>query len=78
LGGPPVGLGEHREQYVLNGKPPIKDKVKGVDYKRKMDAMDSLTHKKARKGWTVKHCSLCNKHFLPVLIIVIKMDATLK
>ena len=43
-------------------KPPSKDKAKGSDLKRKMDSIKARIPKKARKGWTNKHCSLCKKH----------------
>jgi hypothetical protein len=46
----------------LNDKPPSKDKVKGTGSKQKMESSDSHVPKKAKKGWTEKHCSLCKKH----------------
>jgi hypothetical protein len=46
----------------LDEKPPSKDKAKGADPKRKMDSIDARIPKKAKKGWTDKHCSLCKKH----------------
>ena len=46
----------------LDDKPPSKDKAKGADSKRKAESNDSRNPKKAKKGWTEKHCSLCKKH----------------
>ena len=46
----------------LDNKPPSKDKAKGADSKRKAESNDSRNPKKAKKGWTEKHCSLCKKH----------------
>ena len=46
----------------LDDKPPSKDKAKGADSKRKVKSNDSRNPKKAKKGWTEKHCSLCKKH----------------
>ena len=46
----------------LDDKPPSKDKAKGADSKRKAESNDSCNPKKAKKGWTEKHCSLCKKH----------------
>ena len=42
--------------------PPRKDKAKGADSIRKAESNDSRNPKKAKKGWTEKHCSLCKKH----------------
>ena len=42
--------------------PQGKDKAKGADSKRKAESNDSRNPKKAKKGWTEKHCSLCKKH----------------
>ena len=39
-----------------------KDKAKGAHSKRKEESNDSHNPKKAKKGWTEKHCSLCKKH----------------
>ena len=46
----------------LDDKPPSKDKTKKADSKRKAESNDSRNPKKAKKGWTEKHCSLCKKH----------------
>ena len=46
----------------LDDKPPSKDKAKGADSKRKAESNNSRNPKKAKKGWTEKHCSLCKKH----------------
>ena len=46
----------------LNDKPPSNDKAKGTDTKQKMESIDPCIPKKAQKGWTEKHCSLCKKH----------------
>jgi hypothetical protein len=46
----------------LDEKPPSKDKAKGADNKRKMASIEARVPKKAKKGWTEKHCSLCKKH----------------
>ena len=46
----------------LDNKPTSKDKAKGADSKRKEESNDSRNPKKAKKGWTEKHCSLCKKH----------------
>jgi len=46
----------------LDDKPPSKDKAKGADSKRKAESNNSCNPKKAKKGWTEKHCSLCKKH----------------
>ena len=54
---------ENNESNVeLDDKPPSKDKVKGADSKRRAESNDSRNPKKAKKGWTKKHCSLCKKH----------------
>ncbi len=46
----------------LDDKPPSKDKTKGADSKCKLDSIDACIPKKAKKGWTETHCSLCKKH----------------
>jgi len=46
----------------LDDRPSSKDKAKGTDSKRKTESKDSRPPKKAKKGWTEKHCSLCKKH----------------
>ncbi len=46
----------------LDNKSPSKDKAKGADNKCKMANIEARTPKKAKKGWTEKHCSLCKKH----------------
>ena len=46
----------------LDDKPPSKDKAKGADSKRRRNPTIHATPKKAKKGWTEKHCSLCKKH----------------
>ena len=51
-----------KSNVEINDKPPSKDKAKGADSKRKAESNDSRNPKKAKKGWTEKHCSLCNKH----------------
>ena len=45
----------------LDDKPPSKDKAKGANSKRKAESNNSRNPKKAKKGWTEKHCSLCKK-----------------
>ena len=51
-----------KSNVKLDDKPPSKDKAKGADSKRKAESNDSRNPKKAKKGWTEKHCSLCKKH----------------
>ena len=51
-----------KSNVELDDKPPSKDKAKGADSKRKAESQDSRNPKKAKKGWTEKHCSLCKKH----------------
>ena len=51
-----------KSNIELNDKPPSKDRAKGADSKCKTDSVDTRTPKKAKKGWTEKHCSLCKKH----------------
>ncbi len=46
----------------LHDKSPSKDKAKGADSKRKAVSDDLHNPKKAKKGWTEKHCSPCKKH----------------
>ena len=46
----------------LYDKPPSKDKTKGADSKRKAESSNPHNPKKAKKGWTENHCSLCKKH----------------
>ena len=43
-------------------QPPSKEKAKGTDSKQKMESSNSYIPKKAKKGWTEKHCFLCKKH----------------
>ena len=43
-------------------EPPSKDKAKGADSKRKIEMSNSWVPKKAKKGWTKKHCIHCKKH----------------
>ena len=45
-----------------NDKPPSKEKAKGSDSKRRIESSDSQVPKKAKKGWTKKHCIHCKKH----------------
>ncbi len=46
----------------LDDMPPIKDKAKGADSKRKAEPNESRKPKQPKKGWTEKRCSLCKKH----------------
>ena len=46
----------------LNDRPPSKDKANVADSKRKAESNVSCNPKKAKKGRTEKHCSLCKKH----------------
>ena len=55
-------LENSKSNVDFNDKPPSKDKAKGADSKRKAESNNSLGPKKAKKGWTEKHCSLCKKH----------------
>jgi hypothetical protein len=47
-----------KSNVMLDDKPPSKDKAKGADSKRKIDFIDARIPKKAKKGWTEKHCSI--------------------
>ncbi len=51
-----------KSNVELDEKPPSKDKAKGADNKRKMESIEARIPKKAKKGWTERHCSLCKKH----------------
>ena len=51
-----------KSNVELDDKPLSKDKVKGADFKRKTEFNVSCNPKKAKKGLTEKHCSLCKTH----------------
>ena len=51
-----------KRNVKLDDKSSSKDKAKGADSKRKAESQDSRNPKKAKKGWTEKHYSLCKKH----------------
>ena len=63
-----MNLEKIKSNMQLDEKPLNKEKVKGADPNRKMDSIEAHIPKKARKGWTDKHCSLCKEHGgLPLL-----------
>ncbi len=51
-----------KSNVKLNDKLPSKDKAIEADSQRKAESNDSHNPKKAKKGRTEKHCSLCKKH----------------
>ena len=51
-----------KSNVEIDDKPPSNNKAKKADAKRKGESNNSQIPKKAKKGWTKKHCIHCKKH----------------